>query len=152
MGNKFWAFVNKHFTIPFKFGLLSNPGFLIGNMSDSTLKLTTTMCEKYGTTIEKEAANVAECINASQVLKNDFTDAFKVWKEVSAEYNIRLSPEATVPEIVAMSPKYKEDFLKWLDDSLDVPYTYQNEAGVFVTEYRHVPCELSKEVINNASI
>lgn len=152
MNNKFWSFINKHFTIPFKFGLLSNPGFLIGNMSDSTLKLATTMCEKYGTTIEKEAANVAECINASQVLKNDYADAFKVWKDVSAEYGIRLSPEATVPEIVAMSPKYKEDFLKWLDDSLDVPYTYQNEAGIYITEYRHVPCELPKEVVENASI
>lgn len=152
MNNKFWTFINKHLTIPFKFGLLSNPGFLLGNMSDSTLKLATTMSEKYGTTVTREAKNVAECINASQVLKNNYYEAFDLWKKVSEEYNIKLSPEATVADIVAMSPKYKEDFLLWLDDSLEVPITFQNDAGKWITEYRHVPCELPKNVINDASI
>ncbi len=152
MGNKFWTFINKHFTIPFKFGLLSNPGFLLGNISDSTFKLATTMSEKYGTSFTKEAQNVAECINASQALKNSYYEAFDVWKKVSAEYDIKLSPEATVADIVAMSPKYKEDFLKWLDDRLEVDITYQNEAGMYITETRHVPCDLDSDTINNASI
>ena len=152
MGNKFWTFINKHFTIPFKFGILSNPGFLLGNISDSTFKLATTMSEKYGTSFTKEAQNVAECINASQALKNSYYEAFDVWKKVSAEYDIKLSPEATVADIVAMSPKYKEDFLKWLDGGLDVDITYQNEAGMYITETRHVPCDLDSDTINNASI
>jgi hypothetical protein len=152
MNNKFWTFINKHFTIPFKFGLLSNPGFLLGNVSDATLKLATTMSEKYGTTLTEELANVTECINASQVLKNNYYEAFDVWKKVSAEYDIKLSPEATVADIVAMSPKYKEQFLNWLNGDLKVPYTYQNEAGVLITEYREVPCELANSVVDNASI
>lgn len=152
MNNKFWTFINKHFTIPFKFGLLSNPGFILGNISDATLKLATTMSEKYGTTLTRELSNVTECINASQVLKNNYYEAFDVWKKVSAEYDIKLSPEATVADIVAMSPKYKEQFLSWLNGDLKVPYTYQNEAGALITEYREVPCELANDVVDNASI
>ena len=152
MNNKFWTFINKHFTIPFKFGLLSNPGFLLGNISDSTFKLATTMSEKYGTSFSKEAANVAECVNASLSLKNEYYEAFNIWKQVSKEYDIRLSPEALVPDIVAMSPKYKETFLEWLNGTLEVPYTYQNEAGMWITEYRKVPCELPDSVVDNASI
>ena len=152
MSNKFWTFINKHFTIPFKFGLLSNPGFLLGNINDSMLKLSATMSEKYGTTFAEEAVKTAECINAAGHLKNDYLNAFDVWRKVSLDYDIKLSPEALVPDIVAMSPKYKEDFLKWLDDSLEVPFTYQNDAGIFITEMRHVPCDLPKETIDNASI
>lgn len=152
MNNKFWTFINKHFTIPFKFGLLSNPGFLLGNISDSTFKLATTMSEKYGTPFTKEAANVAECLNASMALKNEYYEAFNVWKNVSLEYDIRLSPEALIPDIVAMSPKYKETFLEWLNGTLEVPYKYQNEAGMWITEYRKVPCELPDSVVDNASI
>lgn len=152
MSNKFWTFINKHFTIPFKFGLLSNPGFLLGNISDSMLKLSTTMSEKYGTTFAEEAVKTAECVNAAGHLKNEYLNAFDVWRKVSLDYGIKLSPEALVPDIVAMSPKYKEDFLKWLDDSLEVPFTYQNDAGIFITEMRHVPCDLPKETIDNASI
>lgn len=152
MGNKFWTFINKHFTIPFKFGLLSNPGFLLGNVSDSVFKLGTTMSQKYGTTFTEEAARVAECINASQVLKNNYYEAFDVWRKISAEFDIKLSPEARVPDIVAMSPKYNQDFLKWLDGNLQVEFTYQNEAGNLITEYRTVPCDLPKNVVDNASI
>jgi hypothetical protein len=152
MSNKFWTFINKHFTIPFKFGLLSNPGFLLGNVSDSTFKLATTMSQKYGTTFTEEAAKVAECINASQSLKNSYYEAFDIWRKVSAEFDIKLSPEATVPDIVAMSPKYKEDFLKWLDGTLVKEFTYYDEAGNLITELRNVPCELPQNVINDASI
>ena len=152
MNNKFWSFVNKRFTIPFKFGLLSNPGFLLGNVSDATLKLATTMSQKYGTSLTRELSNVSECINTAQHLKNSYYDAFEVWKKVSKEYDIRLSPEATIPDIVAMSPKYKEDFLKWLNGDLKTEYTYQNEAGQLITELIDVPCDLSQDVINNASI
>lgn len=152
MNNKFWTFVNKHLTIPFKFGLLSNPGFLLGNVSDSILKLSTTMSQKYGTTMAKEAEQVAECINAAGALKNSYYTAFDEWKSVSAKYDMKLPPEATVADIVAMSPKYQEQFLKWLDGTLALTQTVKDPAGNLITLEQLVPCELPKEVIDDASI
>lgn len=120
MNDKFWTFINKHFTIPFKFGLLSNPGFLLGNVSDAYLKLATTMSQKYGTTMTEEAANVAESINTVMHLKNTYTDVFKEWLRAVDEYGIKVSPDARIPEVTAMSPKYKESLLQFLNGDLKV--------------------------------
>jgi hypothetical protein len=119
-GNKFWTFINKHFTIPFKFSLLSNPGFILGNMGDATFKLATTMSEKYGTSMAAEVQNVTESINTVVSLKNSYYKAFDDWIKTVDDKGIQLSPEARVPEIVAMSPKYKESFLKYLDNSFKI--------------------------------
>lgn len=152
MSNKFWTFVNKHFTIPFKFGVLSNPGFLLGNMSDSYLKLATTMSQKYGTTVQEEAQRVAGCIQRAGKYREDYGTAFEVWRKVSKDNGIKLSPEATVPGIVSMSPKYNEQFLEWLDGRLQVEKTLQDPVtGKIETKLVPVPCDLSDNVKNAAS-
>lgn len=120
MGNKFWAFVNKHLTIPFKFGLLSNPGFLLGNVGDATLKLTTTMSEKYGTTMAEEAQRTAESIATVMNTRSMYYDAFQKFLEDCEINDVPLGPEEMIPDIVAMSPKRKERFLKYLNGELTV--------------------------------
>lgn len=152
MSNKLWTFVNKHFTIPFKFGVLSNPGFLLGNMSDSYLKLATTMSQKYGTTVTEEAKRVAETIKRANEYREDFGTAFDVWRKVSKDNGIMLSPEATVPDIVAMSPKYNEQFLDWLAGRLMVTKTVQDVAtGKVETIEIPIPCDISERAKNGAS-
>lgn len=120
MGNKFWAFINKHLTIPFKFGLLANPGFLLGNVGDATLKLTTTMSEKYGTTMAEEAQRTAESIATVMNTRSMYYDAFQKFLEDCEINNVPLGPEEMIPDIVAMSPKRKERFLKYLNGELTV--------------------------------
>ena len=120
MGNKFWAFINKHLTIPFKFGLLANPGFLLGNVGDATLKLTTTMSEKYGTTVAEEARRTAECIATVMNTRSMYYDAFQKFLEDCELNDVPLGPEEMIPDIVAMSPKRKERFLKYLNGELTV--------------------------------
>ena len=118
--NKFWTFINKHFTIPFKFGLLSNPGFLLGNIGDAYFKLATTMSQKYGTSFAAEAKGVAESINTVIHLKNTYSEVFQEWLKVVDENSLNIADEARIPEIVAMTPKYKDMFLQWLNGDLKV--------------------------------
>ena len=149
MGNKFWTFVNKHFTIPFKFGLLSNPGFLLGNVGDAYLKLATTMSEKYGTTMTEEAANVAESINTVIRLKNTYSDVFDAWLEAVDEYSIKIAPEARIPEVVAMSPKYKDSLLQFLNGDLKI-----RRKNPISKKWEDVPVfhSLTKEQVDEARV
>jgi hypothetical protein len=152
MSNKLWTFVNKHFTIPFKFGVLSNPGFLLGNMSDASLKLATTMSQKYGTTVAEEAARASGCVQRASKYKEDYITAFDVWRKVSKDNGIKLSPEATIPDIVSMSPKYNEQFLEWLDGRLRVEKIVEDPVTGKVERIETiVPCDLSDDVKNAAS-
>lgn len=132
MGNKFWAFINKHLTIPFKFGLLANPGFLLGNIGDATLKLTTTMSEKYGTTMAEEAQRTAESIATVMNTRSTYYDAFQKFLEDCEINNVPLGPEEMIPDIVAMSPKRKERFLKYLNGELTVKVKGSKEPLIVV--------------------
>ena len=118
--NKAFSFINKYFTVPFKIGILTNPGFILGNMSDASLKLATDMSEKYGTTLTEEVAKVTECVNATIHLKNNFSNVFKKWLETADEFGIKLSPESRIPDIVSMSPKHRKLFVQYLNGTLTV--------------------------------
>ena len=118
--NKAFSFINKYFTVPFKIGILTNPGFILGNMSDASFKLATDMSEKYGTTLTEEVAKVTECINATVHLKNNFSNVFKKWLETADEFGIKLSPESRIPDIVSMSPKHRKLFVQYLNGTLTV--------------------------------
>lgn len=151
MKNKFWAFVNKHFTIPFKFGLLTNPGFLLGNVGDAVLKTSTTMSEKYGTAFTEEAANVAECAKQVLHLKNSYYEAFDSFIKAVDDYGIKLPPSAKVPDIVAMSPKYKQTFHDYLNGNLKAKVKVATEHGTeFVDE--DVICDVAPKIINEARV
>ena len=53
-----------------------------------------------------------------EVLFRGCIDAFEEWLKAVDEYGINLAPEARIPEIVAMQPKYKEMFLQYLNGDL----------------------------------
>lgn len=103
--NKTWAFVNKHFTIPFKFGVLLNPGFLLGNVADATLKQATTMSEKYGTDVLTEYKGVMDCLGQVKNLKNDYSNAFDHWLEICVDNDIKLKLLEDNAEYVARDSK-----------------------------------------------
>lgn len=128
--NKAWSFVNKYFTVPFKIGLLSNPSFILGNISDATMKIITDMSEKYGTTITEETANITECINATVHLKNNYATVFEDWLKTADEFGIKLSPESRVADIVSMSPKHRKLFMQYLNGTLTVKVK-NPETGIF---------------------
>ena len=151
MSNRFWTFVQTNFTIPFKFGVLSNPGFLLGNMSDSYLKLATTMSQKYGTTVHEEAARVAGCLKRAQAYKEEYYRVFDAWREIAKAYKIELTADAQVPDIVSMSPKYNERVMDWLSGRLVVSTKTQDITGKEISVDTVVPCELPDYSKNAAS-
>lgn len=81
MSNKFYQFINKYVTVPFKFGTLSNPGFLVGNMTDAYFKQALEMSKKYGTNLEDEIAEVAMSMNEIVMLNNKFDDVFDEYRK-----------------------------------------------------------------------
>lgn len=81
MSNKFYQFINKYVTVPFKFGTLSNPGFLVGNMTDAYFKQALEMSKKYGTNLEDEIAEVAMSMNEVVMLNNKFDDVFDEYRK-----------------------------------------------------------------------
>lgn len=129
MSNGLFQFINKHFTIPFKFGVLSNPGFVIGNVGDATYKQMQTMAAKYGTSVTEEFNNVRKCLTDIVNLKNDYYDIFDVYvaavkdkKIYSSELEIpkviKIKPEELIPDIVASDAKYQTNFIVWLENNL----------------------------------
>lgn len=74
MSSPAYRFFNKFLTLPFKFGVLANPGFLAGNVQDAYYKQAEAMAEKYGTSIEEELANVGMQYRRTVQLSNQFDD------------------------------------------------------------------------------
>lgn len=149
MKNKFWMFVNKHFTIPFKFGLLTNPGFLVGNVSDSVLKAATTNSQKYGTSLASEAKNISSAISDVIRLRNSYSDTFSEFLKDVDEYGIKIAPEARIPEIVAQSPKHRKLFEDWLSGTLQYS-TKVVVDGKPKTVLEYVPVRIDNRRINEA--
>lgn len=151
MQNKFWVFVNKWFTTPFKLGVLMNPGFLVGNMSDAAMKTVTAMSKKYGTTVSSEVSKFTESLSECVNLKNSFYEAFEAFIEATKEAKYPLKPSDTVPDMAAMSPKYRKSFQAWLSDSLTHEVTEVTVDGKVQTVIRPIECLLSPELRDRAS-
>lgn len=118
MSNKVYAFINKHLTTPFKFGVLMNPGFLIGNANDAYLKQATTMAHKYGTSVPEELANVAASIRDVMVLNNEFDNAYrKVLTHIAAE-GFTLAPTHHISELAASDPRIRKMLKDYVSNKL----------------------------------
>lgn len=76
MSNRIYRFFNKYFSLPYKFGVLANPGFLLGNIGDAYLKQATTLSQKYGTNFTEEVANVATSLREVYHLNNVAMEAY----------------------------------------------------------------------------
>ena len=115
MSNKAYAFFNKYFNLPFKFGTLINPGFLIGNANDAWLKQATTMSHKYGTSFQDELANVAISVKQATELHNQFMD--RIWtryvKDIAKDIEKR--PYLKVLSNMSESSASAKRFNEWFD-------------------------------------
>lgn len=118
MSNKLYAFINKHLTLPFKFGVLMNPGFVVGNINDAYLKQATTMAQKYGTSMPEELANVAVAIRDVMTLNNNFDDAYRHWIETMEMQGIKLPPSAKISSIASKDPKIRKTLFDYLNNKL----------------------------------
>ena len=76
MSNRIYRFFNKYFSLPYKFGVLANPGFLLGNIGDAYLKQATTLSQKYGTNFAEEVANVATSLREVYHLNNVASESY----------------------------------------------------------------------------
>ena len=118
MSNRVYAFINKHLTVPFKFGVLMNPGFLIGNANDAYLKQATTMAHKYGTSVPEELANVAASIRDVMVLNNEFDNAYrKVLTHIASE-GFTLAPTHHISELAASDPRIRKMLKDYVSNKL----------------------------------
>ena len=120
MSNKLWVFLNKHFTLPFKMGVLMNPGFLLGNISDATMKMATTMAKKYGTSMTHEAEEAARSMRTVVELKNMYYQAFDQFLESAEVAGFKVPVKESIPDIVAMNPKARKTFIDWVSGNLTV--------------------------------
>ena len=77
MTNSLYQYINKYLILPFKFGTLANPGFLVGNFSDAYMKQALTLSQKYGTSVAEEFANVSESLMDIVHLNNTFDEIYR---------------------------------------------------------------------------
>jgi hypothetical protein len=151
MSNKFWVFTNKYFTTPFKLGVLMNPGFLVGNLSDASMKTVTAMAQKYGTTVTKEAENFADSLTACVNLKNTFYSVFEEFLTATKNADFQLNPSETIPDIAAMSPKHRKSLQAWLTNTLTHPVETTLPDGSTQIIDQVIPCDIDPEIISQAS-
>ena len=118
MSNKVYAFINKHLTLPFKFGVLMNPGFLLGNASDAYLKQATTMAQKYGTSVPEELANVATAIRDVMVLNNNFDDAYRRFLVHIQAEGFPIAPSHQISSLAATDPRIRKLLKDYVDNKL----------------------------------
>ena len=118
MSNRIYRFFNKYFSLPYKFGVLANPGFILGNLSDAHLKQATTMSEKYGTSISEEAIKVAESLREVYVLNNKFADTYKVYIESLKDSGLKIPPLDYPITALNSNPKARQRFADWLSGTL----------------------------------
>lgn len=121
LSNKAYAFINKHFTIPFKFGVLTNPGFLLGNVSDAYMKQAVTMSEKYGTSVSEELAKVGEAATMYLNLGNKFNAAVEKWQADMRKLGFELTAAEEVPEILAGHAASRQRLTEYVKGSLVGP-------------------------------
>ena len=118
LSNKAYAFINKHFTIPFKFGVLTNPGFLVGNISDAYMKQAVSMSEKYGTDVSSELAKVGEAATMYLNLGNAYNKAIEKWQSDMRALGFELTAAEEIPEILAGHAASRQRLTEYVNGTL----------------------------------
>jgi hypothetical protein len=115
MNSKVFQFINKYINIPFKFGTLMNPGFLVGNMGDAYFKQAVTMSTKYGTSLTEELANVSASLKQIQLLNNKFDDIYRTvyLKKMFTQEQLEARPLLMMSDIVLKNKKANQEFKDW---------------------------------------
>jgi hypothetical protein len=118
MSDKVFAWLNKHLTLPFKFGVLMNPGFLLGNANDAYLKQATTLAHKYGTSVSEELANVFVSMRDVLVLNNKFDDAYRRFLVHIQSEGFPIAPSNNISELAATDPRIRKMLKDYVSDKL----------------------------------
>lgn len=141
MSNKIYAFIQKHLTLPFKLGVLMNPGFLIGNANDAYLKQATTMAQKYGTSVSEELANVIVSVRDVYVLNNKFDDAYRRFLTHIQAEGFPIAPSNQISSLAATDPRIRKMLKNYVDGKL------QKGTGKPI-----IKCELSTDERNTVKL
>lgn len=118
MSNKIYAFINKHLTLPFKLGVLMNPGFLIGNASDAYLKQATTMSHKYDTSVAEELGNAIAATRDVFVLNNKFDAAYRRFLTHIQAEGFAIAPSNQISSLAATDPRIRKMLKQYVNGTL----------------------------------
>ena len=120
MSSKVFQFINKYINIPFKFGTLMNPGFLVGNMGDAYFKQAVTLSSKYGTSLTEELANVSASLKQVQLLNNKFDDIYRTiyLKKTFTPEQLEARPLLMMSDFILKNKKSMQEFKDWFKDAI----------------------------------
>ena len=144
MSNKVYAFINRYLTAPFKIGVLLNPGFLLGNMSDAYLKQATTMANKYGTSVSEELTNVASSIRTTVFLNNKFTDIYDTYLKDLETYGVEIPANYKMSLQVSKNKAARDNFIKYMNGELKYYNKGTNNYDVILPSISNEDASISK--------
>jgi hypothetical protein len=127
MGNSMYRFVQKYLTVPFKLGVISNLGFLFGNVQDASFKQVESFMRRYNTSFDEECFNAAASYRHAVDLQNRFSDVIDRYVDFLGEggadgvtYKHALAAvkkTGTVDAaLITSNPHYLHEFAEWLKD------------------------------------
>ena len=117
LSNKAFAAINKYLTIPFKFGVLTNPGFILGNIGDAGLKQITTNAQKYGTTVPEEFTNMLMSVREAMYLNNAFDDVYRKFITDLKLHGVKVTPVQEISSFMASSKSTRKKFMDFIETS-----------------------------------
>lgn len=141
MSNKFYAFMNKYLILPFKFGALANPGFLVGNFSDAYMKQAITLAQKHGTSVADEFAGVTQALYDIHRLNDGFDKVYRTkFLQSLSKQEIESNPLIKVTSNCFEVPEFNNKFNKWyLDNKALLPKQEQNLVDITLYINKYLP-------------
>lgn len=120
MSSKVYRFFNTYFSLPYKFGVLMNPGFLLGNVSDSVLKQFTTFSQKYGTSVPEEMANVLTSVREVMHLNNSAEAVYSKILSFFKQNKIDIPPYEIPMTALNINPNARKRITDFLNGTVTV--------------------------------
>lgn len=114
MSNSVFRFINK-LTLPFKYSILCNPGFLLGNISDAGLKILVSQSEKYGTSVKEEAIRLAKSAKQIMMINNNFDILYNKYLSACDTLGVKLSPEERIPSLITNNKTAYNKFINFVN-------------------------------------
>jgi hypothetical protein len=110
LSNKAYLVFNKYFTLPFKFGVLTNPAFPIGNLNDAFFKTATELGAKYDRSFLEASVKTTSAMMDVVKLENTMTDIVENYLK-----NWARPGELFTPQMLIKDGKARKRFFEYLD-------------------------------------
>lgn len=130
MSNKWYAAFNKYIVLPFKFGVLNNPGFVLGNYSDAYFKQAATMSKKYGTSMIEELVNVMDSTRLVHIINNQFDDVYTKYVNYLDDHKKELNIKFRNSASISADPRAKKQFIDFINSKEGMQTLNQNDKAV----------------------